>query len=308
MRIKKYHKIILCSICATLLGVIIGIGITILSTLVNSEHSNESNMITLLSIIVTLGVAYSFYSIYRVTDEFFNLKRKTNFIQKELKAKTETLQNDIKAQHDTFENEIKNQSELSSKQSYALDRKMVLHRKDLWAAKNYENRRFLQALKNEIETLLYVLENEEYLNGKLLKSDNEVESSIGVKRSLIANDIYTCVKTLTLEKISKFKENEYEDSKKAIKKAIMLIRNTDSLWTLIHKNEQERYVFLFDLIFEFFRETDLKRIPFNLQDEDVYKLIFYSEGVYVGSQTDEELGYHEWKRRYQSKSSGEIFL
>ena len=62
-----------------LIGAIVGCNVT--SMVANVVQNTESVMITLLSIIVTLGVAYSFFSIYKADSEIRNLYQKMNRLQ-----------------------------------------------------------------------------------------------------------------------------------------------------------------------------------------------------------------------------------
>lgn len=291
---KRYFRITLYSLCAMLIGVIVGIGITRLTSM---DKNDETNMITLLSIIVTLGVAYSFYSIYKVTNEFENLKRKTNNIQQQLRQESSSLRNDICKQREDLQRDIVSNTKLLGNRAIALARQLTLFRRDSWASSSYENRRFLLTIKQEIETLEFVLLNSEYLTGELLDDSNEVERSIGAKRALISNDILMSVRYLTNDKVAKFKKNEFNDSKDAIKRAIYSIQNP-KLWTLINDSEKVRYSFLFNILHDFLRVIELKKLPFPLNDEDKLRLIFYHDFISDGALSDEELRYEEWKNNY----------
>lgn len=234
MRIPRFKYIILYSLLIVLLGIIISAGtIYFLGIKFNSPKiiqtsapTVEANIITLLSIIVTLGVAYSFYSIYNVTNEFESLKAKNK----------------------STENKIEDESKSLAERSIALDRKIELYRLNSKADTDFRNRRFLRALKNEIEILQFILQNEKYLNGTLLNSTNEFRSSIGIKRSFIANNILKCMEHLTNDKVSKFKGKELSDTIESIHFAEHTIKYRDGLWSLIPKAEQERYSFLFKTV------------------------------------------------------------
>lgn len=301
MKFSRYKRIVFCSLCATLMGAILGIGITRLTSM---SSCDITNMITILSIIVGLGIAYSFFSIYRVTNEFEDLKRKTSSIQRHQKNESITLRTSINQLRDDLRIDISNNTSLLEKRSIALARQLELFRRDSWASTSYNNRRFLLTIKQEIETLEFVLINSEFLSGELLDSVNEVERSIGVKRSLLANDILVVINSLTNEKVIKFKENEYNDSKSAIKRAINNIQKKE-YWSLINKSEQKRYEFLFNLIHDFLRQVDLRKLPYQFIDDDELKLIFYRDYIVDGTKSDQEVKYEDWKRNYHLTSKGE---
>ena len=64
------------------------------------------------------------------------------------------------------------------------------------AAKSFfEQKLYLQALKTEYDTLVFLFENYEYLK-------NDFNSYIGSKRKFISNDILFCVNTVDLESIN----------------------------------------------------------------------------------------------------------
>lgn len=285
--IKTKSKIIfISSLCASLFGIIIGLGIA--NSITNSSNV-ENNMITLLSIIVTLGVAYSFYSIYRVSNEFDQLKTKTDSIKRQLKKETSNLTNSIAVQ-----------TKILSEQARAVDKRLELYRMTLNTANNFNNRRFLMVLKNELETLVFVLSNASYLSGELLDSANEVESSIGAKRAHLANDILICVQTLTNSKIEKFAVGEYDNTKKYITKAINEICN-ERLFSKIHINEQQRYLFLFNIIQKLLILIDGSLLPMSLSEKEIIKLQFYNSGILDGSKSDFDLRYEEWASNYKKR-------
>lgn len=279
-KLSKYNRLLIYSIIIVLCGTIMGIGIIVS---VSSNNQIENNMITLLSIIVTLGVAYSFYSIYQVSHEFIKLKRKTGLIQREIKYQSERL----------------------NLQSYSLDRRLELYRRNSDADTNFRNRKFLLALKKELEIVVFALKNAKHLTGELTGSGNEFLSTIGIKRSFIANDILCCVNNLTINKVAKFKEKEFPNTQEAIFNAIHEIKYTDNLWSLIDAEEQKRYIFLFDEIQHLINCIISNELPIFINSDISDKLHFYHKGILDGGKSDEENGMVEWIADYKSKLSEE---
>jgi len=241
----------------------------------------ETNIITLLSIIVTLGVAYSFYSIYNVTNEFESLKAKNR----------------------STENKIENESKSLAERSIALDRKIELYRLNSKADTDFRNRKFLRALKNEIEILKFILQNEKYLNGTLLNSTNEFRSSIGIKRSFIANNILKCMAHLTNDKVYKFKGKELSDTIESIHFAVHTIKYRESLWSLIPKAEQERYSFLFNTVDQLLELIIRRELPYDkdINESLCYKLHYYHEGIINGEIEDNEDAITQWINDFKNK-------
>lgn len=286
MRVLRFKYILLYSLLIILLGTIIGIGIICYLGITHDNHNKtdvaaETNLITLLSIIVTLGVAYSFYSIYNVKNEFAEIQAKSRRIERK----------------------VNKASALLKQRSIALDRKIELYRLNSSADTDYRNRKFLRALKNELEILKFILLNKEYLDGKLLHSTNEFQSSIGIKRSFIANNILKCIVTLTNEKIEKFKANEFSDIKESILCAIHEIKYNYGLWSLIPKAEQERYTFLFKVVEQLLDQIIKSELPFDIDANEVifYKLHYYHEGIYEGEKPDDSNTMEGWISEYKKK-------
>ena len=119
-------------------------------------------MITLLSIIVTLGVAYSFFSIYKADSEIRNLYQKMNRLQNDFNLQAQKVASDLKRTNHIWLNLTKIDSE---------------------AAGKFNDKKYLLAIKNELESILFMLNNREYL-------EEELTSSIGRKRANISNDIF----------------------------------------------------------------------------------------------------------------------
>lgn len=280
-KISKYHRLLIYTLTIVLSGAIIGVGL--IHLFVSSNQSVDTNMITLLSIIVTLGVGYSFYSIYQVSHDFYRLKVKTKHIQ----------------------SEIQKQSEKLNKQSYSLDRRLELYKRNLAAENDFRNRKFLRALKKEVEIVVYVLKNSEHLTGKLTKSENEFISSIGIKRSFIANDILNCIRHLTLQKLSKFKEKEFRDTQETLFSAIHEIKYTNELWSLITCEEQKRYQFLFNVIQDLLNCIVSSQFPLRLEEDKIYKLHFYHDGILEGHKSDNDNNMEQWISDFKKKQSEE---
>lgn len=290
--------LILSVICSIILGAILGIGIVLFVTKDQSSSNDESNMITLLSIIVTLGIAYSFYSVYRVSNEFEQIKEKTDHLNIQIEDGIKELNESIK-QNDIKNNEMAEKLKLKSD---SVDKRLELYRRCMAAYTNFNDRKYLLALKIEIETLAYALINYKYLSNELIENKNELESVIGSKRSLISNDLLKCIEHLTNEKVVKFPDNEYEDSKNAIFGAVDIIKK-EEYFKRINYAESERYIYIFNLIYRLFSTIDKIELPFKIEEEDRLRLIFYSKGIIVGSKTDDQLCMSDWIQRYREKEN-----
>lgn len=275
-KLSKYNCLLIYSITIVLCGTIIGVGIV---ESITSRGKVENNMITLLSIIVTLGVAYSFYSIYQVSHEFNKLKKKTKLIQ----------------------HEIKYQSERLNLQSYSLDRRLELYKRNSDANTNFRNRKFLLAIKKELEIVVFVLKNKNHLTGELTGTENEFLSTIGIKRSFIAHDLLCCIINLTTNKVEKFRKNEFPDSQEAISNAIHEIKYTDNFWSLIDEEEQKRYLFLFDVIQHVIHCIIRNEMPIILDSHIIDKLHFYHKGILDGGKSEGDNGMEKWIEDYKSK-------
>ena len=265
-----------------LLGAIIGVIFVDFTNIhlhtTDNKSDNMGSMMTLLSIIVTLGVAYSFYSIFQFSNEISSIKSETKRIRLSVHKKSKTL----------------------SFQSKCINCRLDLYKRNNGIGYEFQHRHFLLALKLELECILYILQNAEYLG-------DEVESSIGAKRSFVANDILTCIETITSNKVSKFSEGELNNSIHTIIATIEKIKfeRNGNLWNLIHPNEQVRYKFMFQKITTLTDQIKMPQFILTLPKEDIYKLHFYHRGIWEGKKSDTENHIDFWINRFIEKESGE---
>lgn len=245
-----------------LIGAIVGCNVT--SMVANVGQNTESVMITLLSIIVTLGVAYSFFSIYKADSEIRNLYQKMNRLQNDFNLQAQKVASDLKRTNHIWLNLTKIDSE---------------------AAGKFNDKKYLLAIKNELESILFMLNNSEYL-------EEELTSSIGRKRANISNDILLLIDTITEFKLNKIGEKGYRDAHNSIIRLMECIR-IHSEWSKISENEKIRYSFMFKTLDKILTQLTKREFPLPVtKDVEVRKrLSFYYKKYIEGNKSDEDNGY-----------------
>lgn len=264
MKVPKF-AIITSSTILSLIGTIIGVGIIYCAS--KGEGNAETNLITLLSIIITLDVAYSFISIYRAKSELQELNLRYLKIEYEFNKRTSETIFELKRLNNIWFNLIKLNSE---------------------AAGKFNDKKYLLAIKTELESIELILNNVNYLKEELI-------NSIGNKRANIANDIQLFINTISESKFQKIGEKEFLDSHNSI------IRLKDNIrihkeWRNVSKFEQERYLFLFKTLDNLMTQLTIGKFPLPIASnkELQVRLSFYHKKYIEGYKSDENNGYTDW--------------
>ena len=206
--IIKDHAI---SALIVIISIFVGVGI-IVSLLPLPDQTPIGIMLTLISIVVTLGVAYSFQSIYRaagdvneVKREFEKLSEKYELLNQSVDSRIKKLSSELSSEcRETREQIILKSNELSYQTNH-LRLIQELDKLNSEANSKFWDRKFLLAIKKELESIEFLLNNVEYIHDELV-------SSIGRKRANIANDIVQFYTNISKSKFDKISNKEFADT------------------------------------------------------------------------------------------------
>lgn len=285
MRGPGVKKILLS--CLFLVAVFVGMGI-ILCFVPLQMNNSIGIMMTLLSIIITIGVAYSFFSVYKANSEIIDLREQIRTLSAMISAISHDAENERKNLIAMFNKRI---CELNDLYNCSVI-KYTFQDKNMEANGQYRDKKYLIAIKDELETILYLLQNDKALA-------NEFRGSIGKKRSNISNDIIKFTQNLTEFKFRKIGRKEYTNSVQTIFHFIHEIKHP-SIWGKIPQFEQIRYQFLFETLTRCFEELAKGKFPLPIvSDKDIMsKLYFYHKRFIADDKDDIDNGYNNFLNEY----------
>lgn len=293
-RILKNYSL---SVLIVIISVFVGVGI-IVSVLPLPDQTPIGIMLTLISIVVTLGVAYSFYSIYRaggevneIKKEFEKLRDQYETLKHSVDIRIENLSSNIKSECKETRDQINLKSKELSYQTTHLHLIQELDKLNSEANGKFRDRKFLLAIKKELESIEFLLNNVEFIRDELI-------SSIGRKRANIANDIVQFYTNISKTKFAKISDKEFADTHDTIickKQNIVL----SPKWEIVLEEEHKRYDFLFSIISLLLKQLQIGAFPLEIDKEDLAKLEFYHKKFIEGAKSDIENGIVEWLKNYE---------
>lgn len=253
-----------------IIGLSVGIGTVICFTPINEAHS-IGIMLTLISVIVTLGVAYSFFSIYKAQTEVSDIRKEFNRLSKKFQIMSSNLKMETERLKSIYD----------------------FNNCSLEAEGKFRDRKFLIALKNGLAGTLFLL------NHKKSFSDEEFESYIGNNRAKIAKYFLEFIETITAEKFAKIPKHEFTDSYNTIIRFAEDIRCSNN-WKNINSHEQHRYTFLFDKLLNVLRELDKPEFlpPLNNDPESKAKISFYFRTYIISKNSDVDNQWEDYRNKY----------
>lgn len=295
LEIIKSHALI---VLIVIISIFVGVGI-IVSLLPLPDQTPIGIMLTLISIVVTLGVAYSFYSIYRaggdvneIKREFEKLREKYEILDRSVDTRIEKLSSELRSECRETREQINLKSNELSYQTTHLHLIQELDKLNSEANGKFWDRKFLLAIKKELESIEFLLNNNEYIHDELV-------SSIGRKRANIANDIvqfYTNISKPKFDKISNIEFTDTHDTIICKKQNIVL----SPKWKIILEEERKRYDFLFKIISSLLKQLQIGSFPLEIEKEDLARLEFYHKKFIEGAKSDIENGIDEWLKNYMT--------
>lgn len=281
-----------------IISIFVGVGI-IVSLLPIPDQTPIGIMLTLISIIVTLGVAYSFYSIYRaagdvneIKRDFEKLREKYEALNQSVDTRIENLSSELRSECRETREQINLKSNELSYQTTHLHLIQELDKLNTEANGKFRDRKFLLAIKKELESIEFLLNNVEYIQDELV-------SSIGRKRANIANDIVQFYTNISKSKFAKISNKEFADTHDTIickKQNIVLSLK----WEIVLEEERNRYDFLFSIISSLLKQLQIGVFPLEIDKEDLAKLEFYHKKFIEGARSDIENGIVEWMKNYKT--------
>ena len=305
-------------ILTILFGFSIGLGIA--CTQIPFEKVPNANvfglMLTLLSIIITLGVAYSFYSVFKANSEveelrrnFRDLSEKFSEVHTQLSLEDaknfETIsvfkaqiaeqawkeKDDMQQKYEQLRDELISKSSDLFEDTISIKIAQTFEKRNKEAEGKFRDKRFLIALKVELEAIEFLLNNLKYLSHELI-------SSIGNKRSNIARDIDLFMSNITEKKFKKY--SDFTDTYETIicKKQNIL---TTPGWNSVSKCEQERYEYLFKVIQRLINELIVGSFPLPISsDNEVRIKLSFFQTYLQGAKNDKENGWNDFVAKYHN--------
>ncbi len=293
--IIKNHAL---SALIVIISIFVGVGIVV-SLLPLPDQTPIGIMLTLISIVVTLGVAYSFYSIYRaggdvneIKREFEKLREKYETLNQSVDTRIKKLSSELRSECRETREQINLKSKKLSYQTTHLHLMQELDKINSEANGKFWDRKFLLAIKKELESIEFLLNNVEYIHDELI-------SSIGRKRANIANDIVQFYTNISKFKFDKISNKEFTDTHDTIickKQNIVLSQK----WNIVLEEERKRYDFLFKIISSLLKQLQIGSFPLEIEKEDLARLEFYHKKFIEGAKSDIENGIVEWLKNYKT--------
>lgn len=225
-------------------------------------------LLSVLAIIVALGVAHSFISVYTAKDELGKLNALVEHIQKELSKKIDKVNKDLEDRTSMLEE--KSNALFLLRQEHELEGK---------ADNYYKSEKYIQAIKTELEFIELILNNRRLCGDDFIKH-------VGFKRSNIANDLLQCTKLLDKKERYCFDEGEFEDIARTISRLECAILKTDNVY-YFPQAEFDRYVFLFKRIKYILGQIYKEYFPVAFNKAEIEKLVLYTK-ILDGNKSDEE--------------------
>lgn len=244
------------------------------------------SLVTAISIIVALGIGYSMMNVYSYSNKVEELEQSVN----SLEIKFREHSNSVDEKIDNVKKEVEltlgeertqtNEKILDLQFNNLIVRKVSeLNKRNMGASSMFGEGDLLMAIKTEYDILRFIFENFDYL-------ESEFDSSIGSKRSLIANDLLRCIKIIDSKYMEQTSAREFTKIVKAIFSNIQYLTMPDIL-SKMNKYEQERYCRLFNNTEEILSQMMSKSFPLKLDKDKTNKLITYSKYIKYGDRADD---------------------
>lgn len=296
------------SLLIALFGFSFGIGILCVIIPLPNDGNVIGLMLTLLSVIVTLGVAYSFYSIYRANTEVSEIKRDFEKLSNQFLSLKVALQKDVNDNYqdmkkycDTLEDKFRTKSDKLSEDTAQLKAARIFEKQNKEAEGKFRDGSYLLAIKVELEAIEYLLNN---LNVLM----HELVSSTGNKRANISRDICCFFENISEQEFNKM--SDFKDSYETIIcKKENIIHSTG--WSSISVYERERYTFLFDVISKLIQQLMLRKFPIPIsKDNEVTMKLYFYQTYLQGDKSDIDNGWAGWKNNYllQNQMTPNVYL
>lgn len=202
-------------------------------------------MISMLSIIITLSIAYNFYNIWRSDNRI-----------KEIENRIKKFKNKVNKQVKDLEYQI-TKNELSTE----------LIRMDSNVTNDYRTNNWLLGLKHEFEILAFLCKNYEYFK-------DDFQGKIGMKRSSVSSILLSIHETFDSTTLEKYNHETIKDC----------IRTVGRMWDIINFSNNYAMVRTYEgNIFEelsliadtLFRQIENKDFPLHLPNGTIQKLQNY---------------------------------
>lgn len=181
------------------------------------QDSIMGTLLAIMSLIIMLGVAFSFVSIFDAKED---IQRLTDLVNQN---------RDTKQQVNDILKELK-ENKLDSKIALA---KCEIYSLDIAATSFYHDCKYLQAIKKEFEVLGYIIRNQDYCEAISV-------SYWGMKRYAISNDIRMLMQQIAGSGFPKFALGELDDIMATV---FGIISNLESCkeFSRICQGEEKRY-------------------------------------------------------------------
>lgn len=263
------REIILITFVGSFLIIIILLGLSCFA-FVKPEHSDtirESIMgilLAIMSLIIMLGVAFSFVSIFDAKDD---IQRLTDLVNQN---------RDTKDQVEKLFKKL-NDNKRDSKIALA---KCEIYSLDMAASGFYYEKRYLQAIKKEFEVIDYIIRNYDYCE--------EISTSYwGMKRYAISNDIRKLLLNIITNGMPTFALGEFDDIMATIYGKISNFQSCKKFGDIC-QGENERYQSLMYWIKSILSNLDRQQLDFAINYE-AYKSIYIFTKISNGHNPDHQV-------------------
>lgn len=248
------------------------------------QDSIMGTLLAIMSLIIMLGVAFSFVSIFDAKEDIKSIESKVNRLHELFTRSNRHLEKEKKDLYNRIsssENKLQKEVDIKLKNNEErLDEMLVsneLATMDMSAASSYNSCRYLQAIMQELEVLDYIFSNYNRCRKK-------VTSYVGLKRGTISNDIKSFLYHTALNGFPIFDKGELDNIMQVTLGKIGNICKSKNFGA-IEPNEIFRYDLLFKTVQRILIGLVKKDITFDV-DYSTYRTFYIYSKLTIGSNPD----------------------